>query len=268
MNNNYKYLIWSGTAALTVLSLFLLVAMNQISDTAVTTNTISFSGEGKVFSVPDIAAISFSIVTEASTSKVAQDQNSEKSKDVVDFLKNQNLDDKDIKTTSYNVYPQYSYPRPLLRQGSEGQAVPLGAESITYPEYYPSNPKITGYQVNQSFEVKVRDLEKISAILDGLVTAGANQVNNLGFKVDNEDELKEQARELAIKNAKEKADKLREQLGIRLGKIVNYNEDGYYPVYFKAETLDNRGGVGGGGPEVPVGENEIVVNVTITYQIK
>src|SRR3989344_314064 len=260
MNNNYKYLIWSGTAALIVLSLFLLVTMNRISDTAVTTNTISFSGEGKIFAVPDIAAISFSIVTEATTSKEVQNQNSEKSKKVVEFLKNQNIEDKDIKTTGYSIYPQYSYPRPLS----------LGAESVTYPEYYPSNPKITGYQVNQSFEVKVRDLEKVSAVLDGLVTAGANQVNQLGFRIDDEEKLKEQAREMAINDAKEKAAKLRKQLGILLGKIVNYQEGGYYPpVYLKAEAMDT-GGYGGGGPlpEVPTGENEVVVNVTITYQIK
>ena len=261
---NYKYLIWSGTATLSVLSLFLLVTMNRISDTAVTTNTISFSGEGKIFAVPDIAAISFSIVTEATTSKEVQNQNSEKSKKVVEFLKNQNIEDKDIKTTGYNIYPQYSYPLPTGRQADP---IPLGAESIAYTEYYPSNPKITGYQVSQSFEVKVRDLEKISTILDGLVTAGANQVNHLGFQVDNEEELKEQARELAIKDAKEKADKLKKQLDIRLGKIVNYSEGGYYPVYFKAEALDSRGGMSS-GPDIPVGENEIVVNVTITYQIK
>src|SRR3989344_952802 len=257
MNKNYKYLIWAGTATLVMLTVFLIALTKQVKNTATTTNTISFSGEGKVFAVPDIAAIIFSILTEASTSKVAQDQNSEKSKQIVDFLKKQSLEDKDIKTTGYNIYPQYSYPRP----------VHLGAESVTSPDYYPGSPKITGYQVNQSFEVKVRDLEKVSTLLDGLVTAGANQVNNLGFKVDNEDELKKQARELAIKDAKEKADKLREQLGIHLGKIVNYSEGGYYPVYFKAETLDSRGGISS-GPDIPVGENEIVVNVTITYQIK
>lgn len=256
--SQYKYLIWSGTATLTILSLFLLVAMNRISDTAAKTNTISFSGEGKIFAVPDIAAVSFSIITESPTSKVAQDQNSEKSEKIVKFLKNQNIEDKDIKTTSYSIYPQYSYPKPL----------PLGIESATYPEYYPSNPKITGYQVNQSFELKIRNLEKVSAMLDGLVTAGANNIQNLGFQVDNEDKLKEQARELAIKDAKEKAGALKKQLGIRLGKIVNYNEGGYYPVYFKAEALDNRDGVGSGGPSVPTGENEIVVQVTITYQIK
>lgn len=258
MNSNYKYLTWSSTAVLVILAIFLLASTNQVVNTAVTTNTVSFTGEGKILATPDVAAISFSIVTEAKTSKEAQNQNSEKSKKVVDFLKSQGIDDKDIKTTGYNVYPQYGYSKPC----------PLG---VPENSYYPcvGEQKITGYQVNQSFEVKVRDLEKVSTILDGLVVAGANQVNNLGFKVDNEEKLKEQAREMAIKDAKKKAETLEDELGINLGKIVNYDEGGYYPVYFKAEmTRDQAGGYGGGGPSVPVGENEIIVSVTITYQVK
>lgn len=260
MNNNYKYLIWAGTAALVMLTLFLTAAIKQIKNDAATASTISFSGEGKIFAVPDVAAISFSIVTEATTSKKAQDDNSAKSQRVVDFLKNQGIEDKDVKTTGYNVYPQYSYPRPL--------PMPLGAEGQSYPEYYDNNPKITGYQVNQSFEVKIRDLEKVSAILDGLVAQGANQVNNLGFQIDDLEKIKDQARVKAIEDAKVKAHNLGRQLGIRLGKIVNYQEGGYYPpVYYAAEAkLDGRGG--GEGPSVPPGENKVVVNVTITYQIR
>lgn len=260
---NYKYLVWSGTAALVMLTIFLFAATKQIKNTATTTNTMSFTGEGKVFAVPDIAAISFSILTEAKTSKAAQDDNSEKSKKVVDFLKSQNIKEKDIKTTGYNIYPQYSYPGPILPLGVETQIAP----DQNYPQYYDQNPKITGYQVNQSFEVKIRDLEKVSTVLDGLVTAGANQVNNLGFKIDNEEKLKDQAREIAIKNAKEKASNLKKQLSIHLGKIVNYQEGGYYPpIYFTAEV--KLGDQGGDGPSVPTGENEVMVNVTITYQIK
>lgn len=257
----YKYLIWSGTAVLVTLVVFLVAVTKQIKNTATTTNTISFSGEGKIFAKPDIAAVSFSILTEATTSKVAQDDNSEKSKKVVDFLKNQRIEDKDIKTTSYNIYPQYTYPRPI----------PLDVEIQSYPvpDYYPSNPKITGYKVNQSFEIKIRDLEKVSAILDGLVTAGANQVNQLGFKIDNEEKLKDEARTKAIEDAKNKAARLRKQLGIRLGKIINYQEGGYYPpIYSIAEAkLGDRGG-DISGPSVPTGENEITISVTITYQIK
>ncbi len=257
--NQYKYLIWSGTAALVILAIFLAAATKQIKNTAITTNTISFSGEGKVLAKPDIAIVSFSILTEAKTSKAAQDDNSIKSKEVVDFLKSQSIDEKDIKTTGYNISPKYNYPRPLS----------LGVESQIYPDYYDNNPKITGYQVNQSFQVKIRDLEKVSAVLDGLVTAGANQVNQLGFKIDDEEKLKDEARELAIKDAKEITSNLKKQLGIRLGKIVNYQEGGYYPpLYSLAEAkLGDRGG-DISGPSVPTGENEIVVNVTITYQIK
>lgn len=255
----YKPLIWAGTAVMVILAVFLLASTNRVWNTATTTNTVSFSGEGKVVAKPDIAAISFSILTEATTSKIAQDSNSTKSKQVVDFLKKQDIDDKDIKTTGYKVYPQYGYGKPV--------PMPLGVEGQSYPEYYPNNQKIVGYQVNQSFEVKIRDLEKVSTVLDGLVTAGANQINNLGFKVDNEEKLKEQARELAIKDAKEKASILKKQLGINLGKIVNYNEGGYYPIYMKAE-VDGRDGMGGGEPSVPTGENEITVSVSITYQIK
>lgn len=259
----FRPLVLAGTAALVVLIIFLLTLTDHISNTATNTNTISFSGEGKIFAVPDIAVVSFSIITEAPTSKKAQDNNSEKSNQVIKFLKDQGIEDRDIKTSSYNVYPQYNYPRPCPLSDSQ--------YDITYP-CVQNETKITGYQVNQTFEVKIRDLEKVSTILDGLVSAGANQVNNLGFKVDNEEGLKEQAREMAIKDAKEKANKLKKQLGIRLGKIVNYSEGGNYPpFYLKAEALDSRGGgVGGDGPipSVPAGENEIIVNITITYQIR
>src|SRR3990167_9641681 len=128
MNTQFKLLIWSGTAVLVILAIFLLASTNQVVNTAATTNTVSFSGEGRVVAKPDIAKISLSIVTDALTSKMAQDENSKKSKAVTDYLKKQNIDDKDIKTTSYNIYPQYKYSQ------------------------YGGNPQIIGYQVNQSLE--------------------------------------------------------------------------------------------------------------------
>ena len=242
----YKPLIWTGSLVLIILALFLLVEINQISNTAATTNTVSFSGEGKITAKPDIAVISASIVTQAVDSKSAQDSNSTKSNAVDSFLKKQGIAEKDIKTSGYNITPQYKYP-------------PYGGQAT-----------ITGYQVTQSYEIKVRDLTRVSAILSGLVTAGANQVNNLGLQIENPDALKSQARQLAIDNAKKKAQELEKQVGIRLGNIVNFSEgnNGYpVPMY----DLKSSGiGMGGGGPEptISTGENDVVVNVTITYQIK
>ncbi len=263
---NYKYLVWAGTVALTVVSIFLLVLMNQVLDTATTTNTVSFNGEGKISAKPDVAAVSFSIVTEAATSKAAQDQNSIKSNQITDFLKQQKISDKDIKTTGYNVYPQYSYPRPCpvpMMYPADGRSMPV------YPCVADKQQKISGYQVTQSFEVKVRNIDNVGSILDGLVAAGANQVNNLGFKIDNPEKLKAEARDKAIADAKKKADDLKRVLGIRLGKIVNYSENtGGWPIYFGAKAITADSLDGAPAPSIPTGENEITVNVTITYQIK
>lgn len=268
MNNNYKYLIWAGTAALVIFSVFLLVNIQHLADTAVTSNTISFNGEGKISAKADIAAISFSIITTDTTSKAAQDDNSKKSQKVVDYLKQQGIADKDIKTSGYNVYPQYSYPRPCPLP-----AVQNGTTGMMEPQSYPAYPcnddtqKITSYQVVQSFDLKVRDLTKVGTLLDGLVAQGANQVNNLGFQIENQEALKNQARKTAISDAKSKAKNLQGQLGIRLGKIVNYYEGGNYPYYM----AEGKGGMGGGAapiPSIPAGENEIIINVTLTYQIR
>lgn len=240
MNNYLKYLIWVGTAVLVIVGIFVLVQTNNAMN--LTLNTVSFSGEGKVTAKPDVAVINLSILTESVNSKDAQDSNSKKSKAVTDFLKGQGVEEKDVKTVGYNIYPQYNYP-----------------------QY--SRPSISGYQVNQTLEVRVRDLNKVSGILDGVVTAGANQVNQLTFSIDNPDKLKMEARQKAIEDAKKKASELEDQLGINLGKIVNFSE-GYSgvpsPVYYSEKGM----GGGGGGPTIPVGENEVMISVTLFYQIK
>ena len=245
-----------------MLTIFLAVATKQLKETAATTNTISFSGEGKVSAKPDVAAVSFSIVTEATTSKAAQDQNSVKSNKVTDFLKKQGIADKDVKTNGYNVSPQYSYPKPCPIPMMYPQGGPA------YPCAQDNTQKITSYQVTQSFEVKVRNLDKTGAILDGLVAAGANQVNNLGFQIDNPDALKDQARAKAIADAKVKAKTLENQLGIRLGRIINYSEGGGYPGPYMMGVSKSADSGGEVVPSLPTGENEITIDVTITYQIK
>lgn len=246
-NLHQSVLYWSLAALAVILAVFLVVSIDQKLNTATTTNTVSFSGEGKVLAKPDVAVVDFSIVTEAVVSKSAQDANSEKSGKVTEFLKKQKIEDKDIKTTSYNVYPQYEYPR------------------------YGGVPRIKGYQVSQTIEVKIRNLENVSSVLDGVVTAGANQVGNLNFKIDDPEKLKAEARAKAIADAKKKAGELKDQVGIKLGKIVNFSEgvtDYLVPMY-ESSVLGKGGGVGGGVvPSVPSGENEITVDVTITYQIK
>lgn len=243
-----QILFWAGLAIAAIIGAFLIVAINQKLNTATSTNTVSFSGEGKILAKPDVALVNVTVLTEAVTSQIAQTDNTKKSNAVIDFLKKQNIEEKDIKTVGYNIYPKY--------------------------RYYPSrNPEIKGYEVNNTIEVKIRDLEKVSDILDGVVKAGANQIGNLSFQIDEPEKLKTEARKKAIEEAEKKAGELETELDIKLGRIINFMENvggmpmPYYEYNMKA--MSSTGGIGGGGgPDVQTGENEIIVDVTLTYQIK
>ncbi len=204
-------------------------------------NTISVNGEGKVYTKPDIALVDISVVSEGVRVVDVQKRNTEKTNQVIKFLKDSGIDEKDIKTTMYNLYPQYSYE-----------------DRIT--------PAIVGYTITQTLEVKIRNLDKVGEILEGAAKNGVNQIGSLYFKVDKDKELTEQARELAIKDAKEKAKKLASQLGVRLTKISNYSEsNGISPIY---RGLDFKEGMGGGGtPQIQTGESEIIVSATLIYEI-
>lgn len=241
-----KILGWAVLVLVITGAVYLVMLTKQTYGTATTTHTVTFSGEGTVSASPDVAVIDLSIVTEAGTSKIAQDENSRKSQSVADFLKREGIEEKDIKTTGYNVYPQYTYPQT-------------------------GRPIITGYQVNQSMQVKVRNLDRTNVVLDGVVAAGANQVSNLQLTIDEPERLKEEARAKAIADAKEKARTLERQLGLDLGRIVNFSEsEGGWPGPFfsKAEGRDIAVGGGGPLPEIPAGENEVVVSISITWQIR
>jgi hypothetical protein len=197
-----------------------------------------------VSAAPDIAVANIAISVEGSTAKVAQNSASVKSKSVVDYLKKAGIKDADIKTSGYNIYPQYDYSN--------------------------STQRIRGYQVTQSLAVKIRDLDKTNTILDGVVSAGANQVNSLQFQIDKQDELKAEARKKAIADANAKAKELEDELGVDLGHIVSFSESSndVYPIRYAKDSAMGMGGAVAPVPELPAGENEITINVSITYQIK
>ena len=177
---------------------------------------------------------------------------------VIDFVKNQGVEEKNIKTIYFNIYPRYEYRQP---------------SDLTEISFYSSGKRVlVGYEITQQIEVRIRDLEKIGNIIEGATSAGANDVGNLYFTIDNEEELKKQARAQAIEKAKEKAKELAVQLDFKLGKIIDFSENGYIP-------YDDYGyGKGGGvmmeaaelpvAPEIETGENKITVNVTLTIETR
>jgi len=215
-----------------------------IGSDAAAKNTISVSDTGEVYVKPDLGIVSFTVKNESQTVAQAMAENSKKMNAVNEAVKKEGVEAKDLKTTNFNIYPRYDYPR-------DGQRI-LG-----------------GYEVTQSLEVKIRNLEKIGQIIEKATSAGANQLGDLNFIIDKEDEFKNQAREQAIKKAKAKAQSLAQQLGIKLLKINSFNENFYMPFYYSDYKMESMG-IGGGGsvaPQIETGENKIAVTVNIIYEI-
>ncbi len=110
-------------------------------------------------------------------------------------------------------------------------------------------------------------MEKIGQIIEGATAAGANQVGDLQFTIDKQDELKAQARKQAIDKAKAKAKELASQLGVNLVRITNFSESSVLPRYVGFEEVVGMGGAEAPIPQIETGENKITVTVTITYEI-
>ena len=220
--------------------------------------TINVSGEGKINITPDIATFNFSVLEEAKNVKAAQDSVTKSVSEIIASMKDLGIDEKDVKTQAYNIYPIYDYR-------TEAIYCPVG-----YDCYPPEGKRtLTGYEVSQSIEVRVRDLNKTGEILAALGSMDIDNLYGPNFSVEDESEVVAKAREEAIKDAKEKAKKLAKDLGVKLVRIVNFNESGGYPGYFAKEEAALYG-MGGDGfvPEIPIGENTITSNVFIIYEIR
>lgn len=207
----------------------------------------SVTGSGTVYAKADIANITVGLETEVKdTAAEATTENTDKMNDIISAVKELGIEEKDIKTTSYRLSPSYEWTEDRGRE-------------------------LIGYQVSQSVTLKVRDLEKIGDIITETTARGANQVGNINFTIDDEYELKNKARELAIEKAKEKAQMIAEQSGMKLGEIKGVNENSYQPVPFaysnaKLEYAEDQ--AGSASPSIEAGQNEIRAEVTLIYEVK
>jgi uncharacterized protein YggE len=210
-------------------------------------NTITVSDSAEVYAKPDLATTTATVVSDSNTVATALKDNTDKMNKITDFLKFQKIEDKDMKTTSFNIYPRYEYPAPSYKR------------------------IFVGYEITQSLLIKIRNLEAVGTIIDGVTKAGANEMSDLQFTIDKPDDLKNQARQGAIQKAKAKAEALASQLGVGLVRVSGFSEnDGTTPpIYYmdKSAVVGLGGGEAAPVPQIQAGENKIEVNVSITYEI-
>ncbi len=249
------------SSALGALALFLLVltigqlkSYEYIGSGVTATNTISVTGEGEVFAVPDTATFSFTVDQTAKDVASAQASATKTSNDVIAYLKQQGIADTDIQTTDYSINPQYSYQQaacpPIAPQVYNAGSVSGSAGGAIYCP--PGKQTITGYEVAQTISVKVHDTSKAGTLLSGIGSRGVSNVSGLTFTVANQDTIDAQARDKAIAQAKTKAETLAKSLGVSIVRVVGFSENGNSPIPYYAKAsgmaLDSAAAP---APEIP-----------------
>lgn len=209
--------------------------------------TIVVEGQGKVTATPDIAMVSLGMLSEGKTVAETQQKNTEVMNKLTAKLKGLKIDQKDIQTTYYNIYPKY--------------------------DYADNSQKLVGYQVSQNVTVKIRDVAIANQVIAVAGEVGANNVGGLQFTIDDRDAFKSQARDLALKKVGEKAKALSQALGVNLIGVVSYNE-------YEGGSGNEMYGVGGMGistkamdapiapPDLQTGSNDVVMNVNVVFEIR
>lgn len=208
---------------------------------------ISVSGEGRSAITPDMAVLSFSVVSDAKTAREALDANNKSMADVLKALKDAGIADRDLQTSGFAINPQYQYP-----DNSDGGNKP---------------PVLIGYQVANSLTIRVRDLPKLGGIIDQAVTLGVNQGGSIFFTNDKPEAALTEARKAAVADAMEKAKVLSEAAGVSLGRVVEISENSRTPEPVPMMRAMAKEYAADAVP-VATGENSYNVTVNVTFAIK
>ena len=271
-------------------------------------NAITVSGHSEMSVSPDTTKFTISVTEEGKDIKSSQEAATNKINSAIAILKQNGVLDKNIKTVNYNTYPKYStrvapcgVPVPMpagVTSVNKGKAVtaantssakapstmsvsrgvaspaiaPLPPSSVSTSPCTDRTSQIVGYETNQSIEVKITDISKNPDLAGTLISAVGKvgvEASGLMSYVDNLDFIKQNLRDQAIQKAKVQAEDIAKSLDVRLGKVTSFSENsgGGYPIgiMMSAKAMAPADSA---IPNLPVGENLITSDVSVSYSIR
>ena len=220
--------------------------------------SITVQGEGEMLAVPDVGQFSFSVNAAGTDASEAQELSGTKINEILSYLKEQGVEDKDVKTQNYNLYPKWRFEERTCLPGNS---------------FCPPGEQVQdGFEVTQTVMVKVRDTDQSGAIIAGVGDRGATNISNLNFMVDDVEALKAEARAIAIIDARQKAALLAQQLGVQVVRLQYYFEGGdthnhsHEDRFMAFDEMEAQSSFA--DARMPVGEESVNVEVTITYEVR
>lgn len=178
-----------------------------------TSRSIQVSGTAVVNVTPDRVLIQLGVQSNATTPQNVETVNSTTINRVIQALKAQGIEEKDIVTDWYVIEPVYD----------------------DYSSLY-----IKGYRINNIVAITLREISKVNQVIIAALNAGANQVVNVEFYLSDLRKYRDQARQLAMVAAQEKAGDLASAAGAETGCVMNINENtwSYYNGGWYAQNRD------------------------------
>lgn len=227
--------------------------------------TLTVSAQGKTTAAPDLAEVSFSVISQGKSPDALNADNNQKMSAAIDFVKSLNIASSDIATTNYDIEPNYqteTVTAPLLVSQSASPAISVPTRTL-------SSSTIAGYTLTQTVQVKIRDFANIAKLLGGLPSLGINQVSGVNFTFNNPDEFLAIARADAMTKAEAKAGEMAAEAGVSLGKVVSVQEYGnvplFSPVRYAASSMTQSSV---SMPTIEPGTQDITDQVTMVYELK
>jgi hypothetical protein len=227
------------------IALFAALSAPAMADDTPKPRTISIEGKGEVMTAPDTAFVNAGVTSTATTARDALTANTKAMSDLLATLRTAGIAAVDVQTSGFSVSPQYFY----AEKDASGNTPP---------------PRITGYEVQNGVNVKVRKLGDLGAILDNIVTVGANTINGVSFSVDDPAKLYDEARKTAFADAEAKARIYADTAGLGLGDVLSIDEEPDQgeprPYALKAMAAPMAGAA------VPVEAGQLTYDVDVSVQ--
>jgi len=212
--------------------------------------TLTVAATGSLAVVPDTAFVTFGMETAGRSLAEAQRRNDAVMQKVTERLRELQIEKERIQTSSFTVSPQYKPPpkRPT--------------------DAPPAPPEIIGYTVSNTVTVELRNPEKVAAVIEEALTAGANHFQGLHWALRDEQPAKLSALKNAAAKAREKAAVLSEALHVKLVRLFTVNESGHVvrPLPHASRSMVAME-AGGGEPPIFSGEMKVEATVTLVYEI-
>lgn len=200
-------------------------------------------GEGRVSVRPDLADLRVGISLTEKTVQAARTAGALALQAVLGRMKTLGVKDRDIQTSIVSMTPAYDY-------GDRA-------------------PRLVGYALTNTVSVTVRDLDRVGDVIDGALTSGATTLDSIGFRVADPAPAQLQARQLAVADARARAETLAASAGVEVGEVVAITEGGAEPPFRPLAAVRSMA-MAAKDESTPVegGMNEIAVAVTVTFTIR